>query len=111
MKRTVALLLGTGPLVAKTSESARVGDAAIGEPRGAERNRLTIGLVDVAAIGELNNGFRLHVILACVSVAEESELHQLVSESAQAPVPWPGSYCALSGNKVNALVVVATNHG
>ena len=101
----------TGPLKRRTDRSAQIGDAAISKPWRCERNGLTVGLINAAAIGELNQGFRRNIVLACVGVAEESELHRMISESAQAPVPWPESCCALLSNKVNVLVVVATNHG
>ena len=101
----------TGPLKRRTDLSAQIGDAAISKAWSCKRNGLTVGLIDAAAIGELNQGFRRNIVLACVGVAEESELHQMISESAQAPVPWPESCCALLSNKVNVLVVVATNYG
>ena len=101
----------TGPPELRTPESARVGHAAIGQTWRREQNGLTVGLVNAASIGELNNSFRRNIALACVGVAEESELHQMISVSAQAPVPWPESCCALLSIKVNVLVVVATHHG
>ena len=106
-----ALQSKAGPSTKESAESAQIGDTAIRKTRGCEGNGLALALINAAAIGELNNGFRRSIVLACVSVAEEGELHQMFSESALAPVPWPGSYCALLSNKVNVLVVVATNHG